>query len=75
MTSQDVKMPIITLSAGPVDAYPAVLSALGRTVTYDFDPYFQGVFEQTALSEHTAGEEAVAIAAHSSMSSSQFSPM
>lgn len=48
MSKQDTKMPIITLSAGPVDAYPAVLSALGRTVTYDFDPYFQGVFERTA---------------------------
>lgn len=48
MTSHDVKMPVITLSAGPVDAYPAVLRALGRTVTYDFDPYFQGVFERTA---------------------------
>jgi pyridoxamine--pyruvate transaminase len=48
MTSQDVKKPVITLSAGPVDAYPAVLRALGRTVTYDFDPYFQGVFERTA---------------------------
>ena len=37
--------PIITLSAGPVDAYPEVLRALSSPVTYDFDPYFQQFFE------------------------------
>ena len=42
-------LPVITLSAGPVDAYPAVLRALSRPVTYDFDPSFQNLYEATVL--------------------------
>ncbi len=42
-------LPVITLSAGPVDAYPAVLRALSRSVTYDFDPSFQNLYEATVL--------------------------
>ena len=47
MRNADDDPPIITLSAGPVDAYPAVLRALSRPVTYDFDPSFQQFYEST----------------------------
>lgn len=49
MRNRDHDLPIITLSAGPVDAYPAVLRALSRPVTYDFDPSFQHFYESTVL--------------------------
>ena len=49
MRNLDDDPPIITLSAGPVDAYPAVLQALARPVTYDFDPSFQRFYESTVL--------------------------
>ena len=45
MRNIDDDPPIITLSAGPVDAYPVVLRALSRPVTYDFDPSFQQFYE------------------------------
>ena len=45
MRNTDDDPPIITLSAGPVDAYPVVLRALSRPVTYDFDPSFQQFYE------------------------------
>ncbi|RWH76544.1 MAG: alanine--glyoxylate aminotransferase family protein [Mesorhizobium sp.] len=38
--------PVITLTAGPVNAYPAVLRGLGRTVLYDHDPAFQLFYER-----------------------------
>lgn len=38
--------PVITLTAGPVNAYPDVLRALGRTVLYDYDPAFQLFYEK-----------------------------
>ena len=38
--------PVITLTAGPVDAYAKVLRSLGRTVLYDYDPAFQLFYEQ-----------------------------
>jgi pyridoxamine---pyruvate transaminase len=38
--------PVITLTAGPVNAYPEVLRALSRTVLYDFDPAFQLLYER-----------------------------
>ncbi|MEM9221589.1 MAG: alanine--glyoxylate aminotransferase family protein [Pseudomonadota bacterium] len=50
--------PAFTLTTGPVDAYPDVLSALGSTVLYDYDPAFQTHYEnvaktaQKALSHH-----------------------
>ena len=47
MRNTDDDPPIITLSAGPVDAYPVVLRALSRPVTYDFDPSFQQFYEAT----------------------------
>jgi pyridoxamine--pyruvate transaminase len=49
MRNTDTDLPVITLSAGPVDAYPVVLRALSRTVTYDFDPSFQNFYEATVL--------------------------
>jgi pyridoxamine---pyruvate transaminase len=42
--------PIFTLTTGPVDAYPAVLRGLSRTVLYDYDPaflvFYEGVVEK-----------------------------
>lgn len=38
--------PVITLTSGPVNAYPDVLRALGRTVLYDYDPAFQLHYER-----------------------------
>jgi len=38
--------PVMTLTAGPVNAYPEVLRALSRTVLYDFDPAFQMHYER-----------------------------
>ena len=49
MRNLDDDPPVITLSAGPVDAYPAVLGALARPVIYDFDPSFQRFYEATVL--------------------------
>ena len=41
--------PVITLTSGPVNAYPEVLRGLGRTVLYDFDPAFQNFYEQVVI--------------------------
>jgi len=41
-------LPVFTLTAGPVDAYPEVLRAMGRTVLYDYDPAFQAFYEGVA---------------------------
>lgn len=38
--------PAVTLTSGPVNAYPDVLRGLGRTVLYDYDPAFQRLYEQ-----------------------------
>lgn len=38
--------PVFTLTSGPVDAYPAVLRGLSRTVFYDFDPAFLAFYER-----------------------------
>lgn len=43
-----VKEPVITLSAGPVAAYPSILQALARPVQYDYDPWFQEFYESVA---------------------------
>src|SRR5262245_38689410 len=40
--------PVVTLSAGPVAAYPRVLRGLSRPVQYDFDGYFQEFYERVA---------------------------
>ena len=44
-TTPHVKEPVITLSAGPVPAYPRILRAFSRPVHYDFDPWFQQFYE------------------------------
>ena len=49
MRNLDDDPPVVTLSAGPVDAYPVVLRALSRPVTYDFDPSFQRFYEAAVL--------------------------
>lgn len=38
--------PTFTLTSGPVDAYPAVLRNLSRTVLYDYDPAFLMTYEE-----------------------------
>lgn len=46
--------PVITLTSGPVNAYPDVLRALARTVLYDYDPAFQLHYEQVIGKMQTA---------------------
>ncbi|MFX0543149.1 pyridoxamine--pyruvate transaminase [Roseovarius sp. S4756] len=46
--------PVFTLTAGPVDAYPEVLRALGTTVLYDYDPAFQAFYESVVLKAQKA---------------------
>src|SRR3954471_6273390 len=43
-----LKEPVITLSAGPVAAYPRILQAMARPVQYDYDPWFQQYYEDIA---------------------------
>ena len=45
MPDKAIKEPVITLTSGPVGVYPRVLRALSRPVHYDFDAYFQQVYE------------------------------
>lgn len=46
--------PVFTLTSGPVDAYPAVLRALSKTVWYDYDPAFLAFYEAVALKAQVA---------------------
>jgi pyridoxamine--pyruvate transaminase len=46
MRNSPVSEPVLTLSTGPVPAYPRVLRALSRPVHYDFDMYFQHFYEE-----------------------------
>ncbi len=48
MSSNAIRPPVLTLSAGPVQSYPSVLQALAKPQGYDFDPSFQQFYEQTA---------------------------
>ncbi len=50
--------PVFTLTAGPVDAYPEVLRALGKTVLYDYDPAFQAFYERVVLKAQKAMKSA-----------------
>ncbi len=45
MSLMSIKEPVITLSAGPVACYPAVLRAMSRPVHYDYDVWFQQFYE------------------------------
>lgn len=46
MRYSDNAEPVITLTSGPVNAYPDVLRGLARTVLYDYDPAFQIFYEK-----------------------------
>ena len=46
--------PVITLTSGPVNAYPEVLQGLGRPVLYDHDPAFQAFYERVVDKATTA---------------------
>lgn len=46
MRYSDNAEPVITLTSGPVNAYPDVLRGLGRTVLYDYDPAFQIFYQK-----------------------------
>ena len=60
-----VKEPVITLTAGPVQAYPRVTRAMSAPVHYDFDPYFQAFYEGVARKAATAMKvEAPALILH-----------
>ncbi|MCZ4351958.1 alanine--glyoxylate aminotransferase family protein [Roseovarius aestuarii] len=54
MRYQETTPPVFTLTAGPVDAYPEVLRALGTTVLYDYDPAFQAFYENVTLKAQKA---------------------
>ncbi|WP_127523236.1 alanine--glyoxylate aminotransferase family protein [Mesorhizobium sp. Z1-4] len=54
MKYQETTPPVFTLTAGPVDAYPEVLRALGTTVLYDYDPAFQAFYESVVLKAQKA---------------------
>ncbi|MCL4067003.1 alanine--glyoxylate aminotransferase family protein [Pseudomonas sp. GX19020] len=45
MTRKPIAPPVMTLTTGPVDAYPEVLRALSRPVLYDYDPAFLDFYE------------------------------
>ena len=47
--ASSLKEPVITLSAGPVAAFPRVLRAMSRPVHYDFDPFFQEFYEGVTI--------------------------
>ncbi|MBN9217182.1 MAG: alanine--glyoxylate aminotransferase family protein [Mesorhizobium sp.] len=46
MRYSDHADPVLTLTAGPVNAYAEVLRGLSRTVLYDYDPAFQLFYEK-----------------------------
>ncbi len=59
MTATAIPDPVVTLTTGPVDAYPAVLRALSKPVFYDYDPAF--------LAQYAAVNAKVQRAFHSSL--------
>jgi len=48
MAERGIKEPVITLTAGPVQAYPRISGAMARPIQYDFDPTFQALYESVA---------------------------
>ena len=56
MRYPETRPPAFTLTAGPVDAYPEVLRAMGTTVLYDYDPAFQAHYEAIARKAQKAME-------------------
>ncbi len=49
MAERRIKEAVITLTAGPVQAYPRISGAMARPIQYDFDLTFQGLYEEVAL--------------------------
>ncbi|RWR33795.1 alanine--glyoxylate aminotransferase family protein [Sinirhodobacter populi] len=45
----DPRPALFTLTTGPVNCYPEVLNALGRPVSYDYDPVFQRFYQDLSL--------------------------
>lgn len=45
---------LFTLTTGPVNCYPEVLSALGKPVLYDYDPQFMALYERVMVKLGTA---------------------
>ncbi|MDY6860181.1 MAG: alanine--glyoxylate aminotransferase family protein [Pseudomonadota bacterium] len=45
---------LFTLTTGPVNCYPEVLSAIGQPVLYDYDPAFLAQYEAVVLKLQTA---------------------
>jgi pyridoxamine--pyruvate transaminase len=57
--------PLFTLTTGPVDAYPAVLRALGSPTPYDYDPLFLAAYQRTAEKLHAVvNSETVPVILH-----------
>ena len=54
MSKPKLTWPVMTLTSGPVDAYPAVLRGLSRPIAYDFDPAFQQFYEDVVGKARTA---------------------
>lgn len=54
MHYSDQHDPVLTLTTGPVSAYPAVLRAMGRPVCYDADAAFQQRYARLAETARTA---------------------
>lgn len=54
MLYPETSPPVVTLTAGPVDAYPEVLRAMGTTVLYDYDPAFLAFYESVAKKAQAA---------------------
>lgn len=53
---------LFTLTTGPVNCYPEVLSALAKPVLYDYDPAFLAFYEATVLKLQKAlGIEAIPV--------------
>lgn len=46
MANNARKEPAFTLTSGPVTVYPCVQQALAKPVPYDYDPYFQNLYEE-----------------------------
>lgn len=49
MQEDQIKKPVITLTAGPVQGYPEILQAMSKPLGYDYDPYFQNFYEGVAV--------------------------
>lgn len=54
MPKDTIPDPVMTLTTGPVDSYPAVLRALSRPVLYDYDPAFLATYERVTLKAQKA---------------------